>query len=46
MAITKTVTMSGVGARSWVDVKVGALSNGGDFVISPLRQDGVVTTYL
>jgi chromate transporter len=35
----------GLGALSWVALKVGALSYGGGFVIVPLMQHDVVTTY-
>jgi chromate transporter len=35
----------GVGAISWVALKVGALSYGGGFVIVPLMQHDVVDTY-
>jgi chromate transporter len=35
----------GVGALAWVALKVGALSYGGGFVIVPLMQHDVVSTY-
>ena len=35
----------GLGALSWVALKVGALSYGGGFVIIPLMQHDAVTTY-
>lgn len=35
----------GVGALAWVAIKVGALSYGGGFVIVPLMQHDVVSTY-
>jgi chromate transporter len=35
----------GVGALTWVALKVGALSYGGGFVIVPLMQHDAVTTY-
>jgi chromate transporter len=37
--------ISGLGALSWVALKVGALSYGGGFVIIPLMQHDAVTTY-
>jgi len=35
----------GLGALAWVALKVGALSYGGGFVIVPLMQHDVVSTY-
>lgn len=37
--------LGGIGALSWVALKVGALSYGGGFVIVPLMQHDVVSTY-
>ncbi|MFZ0169357.1 MAG: chromate efflux transporter [Candidatus Dormiibacterota bacterium] len=37
--------LGGIGALAWVAFKVGALSYGGGFVIVPLMQHDVVTTY-
>jgi chromate transporter len=37
--------LGGLGALAWVALKVGALSYGGGFVIVPLMQHDVVTTY-
>jgi len=37
--------LSGLAALSWVALRVGALSYGGGFVIIPLMQHDVVTTY-
>jgi chromate transporter len=37
--------VGGLGALSWVALKVGALSYGGGFVIVPLMQHDAVTTY-
>jgi chromate transporter len=39
------VTIGTLGALAWVAFKVGALSYGGGFVIVPLMQHDVVTTY-
>lgn len=39
------VVAGGLGALTWVALKVGALSYGGGFVIVPLMQHDVVTTY-
>jgi chromate transporter len=43
--IGHAATLGGVGALAWVAFKVGALSYGGGFVIVPLMQHDVVTTY-
>lgn len=39
------VAFGGLGALAWVALKVGALSYGGGFVIVPLMQHDVVSTY-
>jgi chromate transporter len=39
------VAVGGLGALTWVALKVGALSYGGGFVIVPLMQHDAVTTY-
>jgi chromate transporter len=44
-AVLHTVGLAGVGALCLVAIKVGALSYGGGFVIIPLMQHDVVTTY-
>jgi chromate transporter len=44
-AMVHVGTVGGVGALVWVALKVGALSYGGGFVIVPLMQHDVVTTY-
>jgi chromate transporter len=45
MAIVPSVGFGGLGALSWVALKVGALSYGGGFVIVPLMQHDAVHTY-
>jgi chromate transporter len=42
---TTTVTTSGLGALSWVALKVGLLSYGGGFIIIPLMQNDAVNRY-
>jgi len=44
-AVLHAAAMGGVGALAWVAFKVGALSYGGGFVIVPIMQHDVVTTY-
>jgi chromate transporter len=43
--IGHATAVGGLGALAWVAFKVGALSYGGGFVIVPLMQHDVVTTY-
>ncbi|MFI5035981.1 MAG: chromate efflux transporter [Acidimicrobiales bacterium] len=45
LALGVKVAAVGWGALGWVALKVGALSYGGGFVIVPLMQHDVVTTY-
>jgi chromate transporter len=45
LAIVPSVALGGLGALSWVALKVGALSYGGGFVIVPLMQHDAVHTY-
>jgi chromate transporter len=42
---TASTVVGGLGALTWVALKVGALSYGGGFVIIPLMQHDAVTTY-
>jgi chromate transporter len=44
-AVLHGAAVGGLGALSWVALKVGALSYGGGFVIIPLMQHDAVTTY-
>jgi chromate transporter len=44
-AIVHVGLIGGIGALTWVALKVGALSYGGGFVIVPLMQHDAVTTY-
>jgi chromate transporter len=43
--IAHVSSVGGLGALAWVALKVGALSYGGGFVIVPLMQHDVVSTY-
>ena len=45
LAVAKGAALGGVGALAWVSLKIGALSYGGGFVIIPLMQHDVVSTY-
>jgi chromate transporter len=45
LAVPAAATTGGLGALSWVAIKVGALSFGGGFVIVPLMQHDAVHTY-
>jgi chromate transporter len=45
MLLPGTASVGGLGALSWVALKVGALSFGGGFVIVPLMQHDAVHTY-
>jgi chromate transporter len=44
-AVLHLAAVGGLGALAWVAFKIGALSYGGGFVIVPLMQHDVVTTY-
>ena len=45
MAAIHAGALGGIGALAWVALKVGALSYGGGFVIVPIMQHDVVSTY-
>ena len=45
LALGHGAALTGLGAVCWVALKVGALSSGGGFVIIPLMQHDVVSTY-
>ena len=45
VALLHTVVVAGLGALAWEALKIGALSYGGGFVIIPLMQHDVVSTF-